>query len=197
MNCLVVCGSPRARGRGAALADAVAREKRACDPAGRVEVQLLADLHISPCTGCGFCKGTSRHEPDPRAAGSCVVADDMAALRQALDACGELVVVSPVYFAGPPAQLKALFDRLQPYFWTDWRCTTKRPADLYVVGEGGDPHGFAPLVGTARSALAVAGFRLRDVHDWVGELPECPSEVECALMGGRIIPAADFQAPPC
>ena len=195
MNCLVVSGSPRARGRSAALAQAVARELRAADPAAQIEVQLLADLRISPCTGCGFCEGSSRHDPDPRAAGPCVIADDMAALRSRLDACDELVVVAPVYFAGPPAQLKALFDRLQPYFWADWRHTPKRPADLYVVGEGGDPHGFAPLVGSARSALAVAGFRLRDVHDWVGELPERPASIAHALTGGRVRPAADFQVP--
>lgn len=43
---------------------------------------------------------------------------------------------------------------------------------LHVVGEGGDPHGFDPLVGTVRSAAAVAGFRLERVLDWVGKIDE-------------------------
>ena len=87
-----------------------------------------------------------------------------------LDDADELVVVSPVYFAGPPAQLKALLDRLQPYFWSDARADAKRPAVLHVVGEGGDPHGFEPLVGIVRSALACAGFALLTVYDWVGKI---------------------------
>ena len=41
-----------------------------------------------------------------------------------------------------------------------------------MVGEGGDPHGFDPLVGTVRSAAAVAGFRLERVLDWVGKIDE-------------------------
>ena len=81
-------------------------------------------------------------------------------------------MVSPVYFAGPPAQLKALLDRLQPYFWSDARAGAKRPAVLHVVGEGGDPHGFEPLVGIVRSALACAGFTLETVYDWVGKIDE-------------------------
>ena len=41
-----------------------------------------------------------------------------------------------------------------------------------MVGEGGDPHGFDPLVGCVRSAAAVAGFRLERVLDWVGKIDE-------------------------
>ena len=43
---------------------------------------------------------------------------------------------------------------------------------LHVVGEGGDPHGFSALVSIVRSALAVAGFRLETVFDWVGKIDE-------------------------
>ena len=34
----------------------------------------------------------------------------------------------------------------------------------------GDPHGFSALVSIVRSALAVAGFRLETVFDWVGRI---------------------------
>lgn len=46
--------------------------------------------------------------------------------------------------------------------------TAKRPATLHVIGEGGDPHGFDALVSEVRSSLAVAGFRLERLLDWVG-----------------------------
>ena len=52
------------------------------------------------------------------------------------------------------------------------RLLTKRPATLHVIGEGGDPHGFDPLVGEAKSALACAGFRLERVLNWVGKIDE-------------------------
>ena len=100
----------------------------------------------------------------------CVLDDDMQELYPLIDAADELVVVSPVYFAGPPAQMKAVLDRLQPYFWTRVRTGAKRPAVLHVVGEGGDPHGFEPLVGPVRSALSCAGFALEVVYDWVGKI---------------------------
>ena len=77
----------------------------------------------------------------------CVIDDDMFEVRKHLDAADELIVVSPVYFAGAPAQLKALLDRMQPYFHSTVRRGEKRPLVLHVVGEGGDPHGFEPLVG--------------------------------------------------
>ncbi len=107
----------------------------------------------------------------------CSIHDDMSDLFELLDAADELIVVSPVYFSGPPAQFKALLDRLQPYFWArrsmrehGMRFPKKRPLTLHVVGEGGDPHGFDPLVGIVRSAFACVGFRLAAVYDWVGSI---------------------------
>lgn len=117
----------------------------------------------------------------------CVIEDDMQELYPLLDDADELVVVSPVYFAGPPSQLKAILDRLQPYYWANTRALIKRPAVLHVVGEGGDPHGFDPLVGTVRSALSCAGFSLETVYDWVGKISD----------GGEIIAEADVRELDC
>ncbi|MFR5829312.1 MAG: hypothetical protein ACLUE1_09750, partial [Adlercreutzia equolifaciens] len=60
--------------------------------------------------------------------------------------------------------------RLQPYYFTDLRTRPKRSAVIHVVGAGGDPHGFEPLIGTVRSALSVAGFTVELVLDWVGKI---------------------------
>lgn len=191
MRRLVVCGSPRALGRSAALAQAVCTALDRRHPEDQATLVKLADLHIGPCQGCDACAQAA----GAPAAAPCVLDDDMGRFRALLDACDEFVLVSPVYFAGAPAQLKCLLDRLQPYFWTDWKHTPKRPADLYVVGEGTDPHGFVPLVATVRSSLAVAGFRLQKVHDWVGlvsaegRLPDGADP----LSGGGVHPASAYR----
>ena len=128
------------------------------------------------CTGCDACRdniaklvelGEEAIDDD---FAPCVIDDDMQEIYELIDSADEITVVSPVYFAGPPSQLKALLDRLQPYYWTNARVEEKRPAVLHVVGEGGDPHGFSALVSIVRSALAVAGFRLETVFDWVGKI---------------------------
>jgi len=142
---------------------------------------------VGPCIGCDECRALSEEpihvfqEGDPLLPQEtvvesealfhhCVIDDDMDEVRKHLDAADELIVVCPVYFAGAPAQMKALLDRLQPYYFTDLRTRPKRPAVLHVVGAGGDPHGFEPLIGSLRSALSVTGFTLELVLDWVGKI---------------------------
>ena len=98
--------------------------------------------------------------------------DDMQDIYALLPDADELIIVSPVFFSGAPASMKAVLDRLQPHFWAGSRKAPKRPATLHVIGEGGDPHGYGPLVSEVRSALAVAGFRLERVLDWVGKIDE-------------------------
>lgn len=189
MKRLIISGSPRARGRSAGVAEAVRFAFEEAAPDDRVELVSLADVRISPCTGCETCASNKgRNEL------YCIISDDMLRVREQLNACDELVVVSPVYFAGAPSQLKAFLDRLQPYFYANWRAKPKRPASLYVVGEGGDPHGFGPLVGEVRSALAVAGFALESVHDWVGLVSAdgaLPSGAD-VFEGGRVHPASAY-----
>lgn len=195
MNRLIVVGSPRANGRAAALADQIFEACIEDCPNDEVALVPVATLDIGGCTGCDVCKenladlGGPAGETAGGEDGSfrCVIRDDMDDVYPLLDAADELVVVSPVYFAGTPSQMKALLDRFQPYFWIDARKQPKRPAVLHVVGEGGDPHGFEPLVGTVRSALAVAGFRLEAVYDWVGKISgdgEIEAEADVRELAG-------------
>lgn len=181
MNRLIIVGSPRIDGRSAHLADLLFESCIDECPDDELALAPVSTLAIEPCQGCDACKaltaraasgGASDGETAEEACRRCVIDDDMAEVYELIDAADELVVVSPVYFAGAPAQLKALLDRLQPYFWTDARHGRKRPATLHVVGEGGDPHGFEPLVGVVRSSLSCAGFALERVLDWVGRIDE-------------------------
>lgn len=160
MNRLIIAGSIRREGKSDHLARALAARVHACAPADEVFLFSLADdVTVDACLACDYCKTQ----------GECIIDDDMQDVYDLLDRADDLVVVSPVYFASPPAQFKAVLDRLQRYYWTDFQSAPKRPAHLFVIGDGGDPHGYAPLVGTVRSALSVAGFRVSEVHDCVGK----------------------------
>lgn len=189
MHRTIVIGSPRTSGRCAHLARELFEACVEECPEDGLSVISVASVDVAPCTGCDACRAEQAVPegeddvdaedllvPAPTIAESdaalhrCVIEDDMAAVREHLDAADELIIVTPVYFASVPAQLKALTDRLQPYFWSNAREFEKRPATVHVVGEGGDPHGYEPLLGALRSPLAVAGFRIERCLDWVGKI---------------------------
>ena len=178
MNRLIIVGSPRTNGRSAHLANMLFETCIEECPDDELALAPVSTLNVAGCTGCDACRGNIAklvefgEEALDDDFAPCVIDDDMQEIYELIDAADEITVVSPVYFAGPPSQLKALLDRLQPYYWTNARAEEKRPAVLHVVGEGGDPHGFSALVSIVRSALAVAGFRLETVFDWVGRIDE-------------------------
>ena len=190
----VFSASPRV-GRCARLAQAVARGATAAGATPRV--LRLADYDVLGCIGCGACSRT----------GTCILAnrptpsgrpgfDELLAQVACADA---LVLVSPVYFAGPPSQLKAFLDRLQP-LWAQRYLLKKRPLlppdqrkplELLAVGEGGDPFGYEPLVTCCRSALRMLDFELRQVHDFVGASDEARAEG----LGRRLAEALGASTP--
>ena len=186
MSRLIVVGSPRERGRSAELADLLFEACIEECPHDEVALAPVSTLSIAPCTGCDACRETpsapeeggdvARAADAPRA-GVCVIDDDMAEVRELMDGADELIVVAPVYFAGPTAQLKSLLDRLQPYYWAvraeraaGEPAPRKRPCTLHVVGDGDNPYGFEPLVSIVASAIACAGFSLVRVLDWTGRI---------------------------
>ena len=178
MNRLIIVGSPRTDGRSAHLANMLFETCIEECPDDELALAPVSTLSVAGCIGCDACRGNIAklvelgEEALDDDFAPCAIDDDMQEIYELIDAADEITVVSPVYFAGPPSQLKALLDRLQPYYWTNARAEEKRPAVLHVVGEGGDPHGFSALVSIVRSALAVAGFRLETVFDWVGKIDE-------------------------
>ena len=169
----IICGSPRLEGNSHAVAGYLADALRLRFPADELRFFSVAQGGVNACMGCNSCERTGR----------CWRSDMMGQVIAALDDSTEVFVVSPVYFSGPPSQLKALFDRFQPLYYrmlkqseemrTNASCPSdsgfdkeqtmieKRPVYLLAVGDGGDPHGFSPLEGTCRSAFGVAGYSLR------------------------------------
>lgn len=167
---LFISGSPR---RKASVALVELLEQGARKSGATTQHFYLCEKHIDPCIGCGGCDKT----------GICVLAsrtvdghfaDDYLELKAVLDRVDAVGIVAPLFFAGPTSQFKALMDRFQPYYVRRYllgiQPPPKRPAQLYIVGSGGDPHGYAPMVGIARSAFNVAGFTIEKVHDFVGFL---------------------------
>lgn len=200
MKRVIIVGSPRSNGRSAHLAEMLFEAHIDEQPEDELFLVPVSEVEIGPCIGCNACRGKIPVTFKDDAGGEvtemrhrCVFDDDMQTLYDLIDEADELTVVSPIYFSGAPAPMKCVFDRLQPYFWVtqakgrqmaganagdgngqpdslERRLAVKRPATLHVVGEGGDPHGFMPLVSEARSALACAGFKLEHVFDWVGKI---------------------------
>ncbi len=157
---LLVSGSPRRGGVSETLLDVVARGVE--DEGAAVSRFLISEGEVSPCLSCDGCFAT----------GECVISDRMDTFLQLADAASAIGIVTPVYFAGVPAQLKAVYDRLQSrwarrYLLGEPR-PPARPASLFVVGTGRDPYGYEPAVVTSKSALAMLGFRPLEVHDFVG-----------------------------
>lgn len=227
MNRLIIVGSPRIDGRSAALGDLLFESCIAECPEDEVSLAPVSTLDITGCTGCTACKafamGTDpfchperaqRAEGSPRPSNAptarsaadaadpadtprCIIDDDMQELYPLIDDADELIIVAPVFFAGASSQLKALLDRFQPYFWTDVRHGSPRPATLHIIGEGNDPFGYAPLIGTVCSALSVAGFRLERILDWVGKIDESGEIIADAdelPVGEALCPSASGSA---
>lgn len=194
MKRIIIMGSPRSNGRSAHLAEALFEANIDERPEDELLLVPISEIEVGPCIACNACRekmeitlrdaqGNEVRELRHR----CVFDDDMQALYDLIDDADELTVVSPVFFSGAPSLLKALLDRLQPYYWANWanraggdagekgharEMRAKRPATLHVIGEGGDPHGYDALVSEVKSALAVAGFRLERIFDWVGKIDE-------------------------
>ena len=156
----IIQASPHLNGTCAHVASAIGYRLFAEYPDEEVNRIDLAGMQISPCIGCDHCRKTQ----------GCYMDDAMAGILRDLDNSREVIVVSPIYFAGPPAHYKAMLDRFQVYYWRGGgkASDNKRPVSLVAVGDGGDPHGYDPLVVCTRSAFSVAGFRLAQVVPCIG-----------------------------
>ncbi len=102
MHNLFLLGSPRRNGNSETMAKAVSNGL--LTKAGNtVEYIHLNSLSIRPCQACGGCNSS----------GHCIINDDMTVLYEKTDAADRLFFVSPVYFYGLTAQIKAYVDRCQ------------------------------------------------------------------------------------
>lgn len=119
---LGIMGSPRKKGNSEVLLEIFLEE--VAKEAVKTKVFKIGDLEISPCLGCRFCEKE----------GFCKVSDQMGEL-YALFRQADLVVIStPVFFYGLPAQLKALVDRSQALWARRYKLGLKDPKSPWRKG---------------------------------------------------------------
>lgn len=184
-DALVLVGSPNESGRCTALGGAVvnALELLGVEPT----YYHIAKYPVAACYNCGACQTT----------GDCrIVNDPWHVLARHMEHCDVMFLVAPVYFAGPPAHLKAVLDRCQMFWARKYvlgrEMPPKRPCHLLVVGDGGDPFGSEPMETVCTSALNCANLRVRGhVHRFIGkdyDVARVPGIVGAAL--GETEPSA-------
>jgi multimeric flavodoxin WrbA len=143
MNILGIYGSPRKGGNSDQLLDLV------LDGAGEAGANLdrvyARQLDLSGCRECGGCEKT----------GTCVIQDDMQEVYDRLDWADAIVIGTPVFFYGAPAQLKALIDRGQA-MWSR-RMLRKSPAQRKTYDSGA---GYVVGVGATKGPNLFEGVKL-------------------------------------
>ncbi len=103
MKIVVLKGSPHKNGSSNMLAGEFI--KGAKDAGHHITELDIAHMDIKPCIGCEYC-GMD---------GDCALNDDMPKVRGALLSADMAVFVTPVYYFGMSAQLKAVIDRFYSY----------------------------------------------------------------------------------
>jgi len=101
MRLLAIMASPRENGNSARLLRAFLEGFSSADSETRIF--SIPFLDVAPCRECLSCSQT----------GSCVIEDDLRKFELYSDWSDALVVSSPIFFYGLPAQFKALIDRSQ------------------------------------------------------------------------------------
>lgn len=128
MKIVMLTGSPHIKGTTALLAEEFCA---GAEEAGHEVARFdTAHLHIEPCLGCDHCRIISS---------SCVHEDDMSLIHAALLKAEALVLVTPLYYFGMTAQLKAAVDR----FYAINPALLEMPKKVYLISAGADPDQWA------------------------------------------------------
>ncbi|MCD6319473.1 MAG: flavodoxin family protein [Candidatus Desulfofervidaceae bacterium] len=182
MKLLAIYGSPRIQGNSELLLDNFLEGAKASGC--RITRLYVRDLNIFPCTACGECEKT----------GYCPLQDDMQIVYPLLLDTDALVVATPVYFYGVPAQLKALIDRCQLI----WQKNKKKkplflkPGYLISVGGAKGQHAFDGVILTIKYFFLTLGVKLEQILtyagvDAAGAIKQHPSALnEVHTAGGRL-----------
>jgi multimeric flavodoxin WrbA len=151
---LVLTGSPRRKGNSDQLADAFIRGAAA--QGHGVHKFEAAYKNISGCRACNMCWSSGT---DP-----CVVKDDFYELAPLLESCETAVFVSPIYFWGFSAQLKAAWDRFYTYCKPEGkkRFAVKESALLLTLGDTEDAT-WRHAAGTYKDIAEYLGWKDRGI----------------------------------
>lgn len=104
---MAIFGSPRKDGNTEALMERFLKGALSGEEEIILERFRLSEMDIRPCRACGACGRLGR----------CIVSDDMEIIYEGFKKCDGLVIASPLYFGSVSAQVKAMVDRCQ-MFWS-------------------------------------------------------------------------------
>ncbi|MGN0301450.1 MAG: flavodoxin family protein [Anaerotardibacter sp.] len=167
MKHILLVGSPRINGNSAKVITLIEKHFLLECPDDEIIRYDLADLNVTGCNGCDYC----RINP------CCVIDDDANDVIDEIINADQVYLACPVYFSGVPSQLKALLDRFQPLFWerlelkkSGEELPPKKPLKVYLLGDSmaDDPHGYEPALATIRSAFALANYEIDEVRPYIG-----------------------------
>jgi multimeric flavodoxin WrbA len=124
LNILGIYGSPRKGGNSEILLDIVLDELKKTKT--KIKTIRAASLKVSGCLACGKCDQT----------GVCVIEDKMTDIYPLFDWAKMIIVATPVFFYGVPAQLKAIIDRAQAHWSRRQLTKPKKEQKNYNSGDG-------------------------------------------------------------
>jgi len=175
-NVLVITGSPRADGNGEAIADALIggigkRHNAMRFSAGRKNVR--------GCGACGRCWTNGE---------ACVADDDFGEAAKMLESADMLVLISPLYWFGVSAQLKAVIDKFHAY--SSEKCIRPlrfREAALIIYGETDLEEDFSGAVSTYKNMIAYKEWKDLGIMTFT-----CVGNKEDAVKTGAADKAEEF-----
>lgn len=105
MNVEIFIGSPRKNGNTSLMS--LFLNKNLVEKGISSNITYLTEIKLNPCIDCRRCKKNDL---------VCMVKDDGNKMYNLLDNADVIVFGTPIYWFGPTAQMKALLDRLRPYY---------------------------------------------------------------------------------
>lgn len=174
MLVLGIQGSPRKNGNTDFLLSVFMKEVER--QGGETHLLRVCDHHILPCLECSICEKQ----------GFCPLEDDMTPEIYPLLRRAELIVMAtPIFFYGVPAQLKALIDRCQMFWSRRYRLNLHDPA-------AHQRRGFLLALGATRGKNLFEGVSLTAKYFFDG----IDAEVDGSLTYRQIEKPGDMAAHP-
>jgi multimeric flavodoxin WrbA len=141
MNIIAFLGSPRKDGNTELL---LKEAVRGIEESGfSVRIFDLNQMNIMPCQNCGGCDET----------GTCVYADDMSQIYEAIRAADRIILASPIFFSALSAQTKMMIDRCQAFWCEKYLLRKPIPAGQY------GRKGLLLLVGGQKKEIGIQGMQ--------------------------------------
>ena len=150
---LILTSSPRNNSKTVKMAQAFAN---GAEKAGHtVHWFDAAKKNITGCKACNACWSKGK---------ACVQDDDFNELAVLLESCEVLLISTPLYWFGFPAQIKAAIDKLYAYGGTGGpRPLAIKESYLFVCGEDGDKKEYQPILQTYDAIADYIGWKKRGV----------------------------------